>query len=59
MATAHPIVSTSEYDDTIDDYFTRPSDDDFHHQTFIYPEQQKSKSSPSKIKPRKNKRSGN
>jgi len=53
MATAQAIVNTSKYDDNIDDYFTRPTEDDFQPQTFIYPEQQKSKS-----KPRKTKRSG-
>jgi len=56
MATAQAIVNTSKYDDNIDDYFTRPTEDDFQQQTFIYPEQQKSKTT--KSKPRKTKRSG-
>jgi hypothetical protein len=59
MATAQAIVNTSKYDDNIDDYFTRPTEDDFQQQqTFIYPEQQKSKTTITKSKPRKNKRSG-
>jgi hypothetical protein len=54
MANAQPIVSTSEYDDN---YFPRSTEDDFQQQqTFIYPEQQKSKTT--KTKSRKNKRSG-
>jgi hypothetical protein len=57
MANAQPLVSTSEYDDN---YFTRSTDDDFQQQqqTFLYPEQQKSKTIVTKSKPRKNKRSG-
>ncbi len=64
MATTQPIVSTSEYDDNIDDYFSRTNKDDFQQQTFIYPEQQqqqqhqKTKTTITKSKPRKNKRSG-
>ncbi|CAF1525918.1 unnamed protein product [Adineta steineri] len=63
MATAQAIVNTSKYDDNIDDYFTRPNEDhDFQQQTFIYPEQQKSKvtnNNNKSSKPRKNKRSDN
>ncbi len=59
MATTQPIVSTSEYDEAIDDYFPRTNKDDFSSPTFIYPEQQiKSKTTMTKSKPRKNKRSG-
>ncbi len=60
MATTQPIVSTSEYDDNIDDYFPRTNKDDFQQQAFIYSEQtsSKTKSSNTKSKPRKNKRSG-
>ncbi len=61
METTQPIVSTSEYDDNIDDYFSRPNKDDFQQPTFIYPEQQqqqKTKTTITKSKPRKNKRSG-
>jgi hypothetical protein len=59
MATTQPMVSTSEYDDNIDDYFIRTNKDDFQQQTFIYPEQQqKTKTTTTKSKPRKNKRSG-
>jgi hypothetical protein len=62
MATTQPIVSTSEYDDNIDDYFSRTNKDDFQQQTFIYPEQQQQQHKPrqpiTKSKPRKNKRSG-
>ncbi len=59
MATTQPMVSTSEYDDNIDDYFIRTNKDDFQQQTFIYPEQQqKTKTTITKSKPRKNKRSG-
>ena len=59
MATAQAIVSTSKYDDHLDDYFTRPSDDEFQQQTYIYSEQQKPKvTTTTKSKPRKNKRSG-
>ncbi|CAF2464060.1 unnamed protein product [Rotaria sp. Silwood2] len=51
-------VSTSKYDD--DEYFTQSNEDDFHQQTFIYPEQHKSKATvTTKSKPRKNKRSDN
>jgi len=58
MATAQAIVNPSKYDDNIDDYFTRPIEDDFQQQTFIYPDQQKSKATLTKSKPRKTKRSG-
>jgi hypothetical protein len=58
MATAQAIVNPSKYDDNIDDYFTRPIEDDFQQQTFIYPDQQKSKTTLTKSKPRKTKRSG-
>ncbi len=59
MATTQPIVSTSEYDDNIDDYFPRTNKDDFQQPTFLYPEQQsKPKTNITKSKPRKNKRSG-
>ncbi|CAF1176207.1 unnamed protein product [Adineta ricciae] len=60
MATAQAIVSTSKYDDHLDDYFTRPSEDEFQQQTYIYSEQQKPKvTTTTKSKPRKNKRSDN
>jgi hypothetical protein len=59
MATTQPIVSTSEYDDNIDDYFSRTNKDVFQQPTFIYSEQQsKSKPTITKSKSRKNKRSG-
>lgn len=62
MASTQPIVSTSEYDENIDDYFSRSTKDDFQQQTFLYPEQQQplssSKTKSIKTKPRKNKRSG-
>ena len=53
MATAQSIVNTSEYDDNIDNYFTRTNEDNFQQQIFIYPEQEKSKTT--KTKQRKNK----
>ena len=55
------MVSTSEYEETIDEYFPRPcaeADDDFQQPPFIFTDQKKSKVSSSKSKPRKNKRSG-
>lgn len=63
MASTQPIVSTSEYDENIDDYFSRSTKDNFQQQTFLYPEQQQqplssSKTKSTKTKPRKNKRSG-
>ena len=60
MATTQPIVSTSEYEENMDDYFPSTSKDDFQHaSTYLYAEQQsKSKSTVNKSKPRKNKRSG-
>ena len=58
MASTQPIVSTSEYDENMDDYFSRTTKDDFQPQTFIYSEPSKSKSTITKSKPRKNKRSG-
>ena len=61
MATAQPMVSTSEYEETIDEYFPRPcaeADDDFQQPPFVFTDQKKSKVSSSKSKPRKNKRSG-
>ncbi|CAF4511156.1 unnamed protein product, partial [Rotaria magnacalcarata] len=60
MATTQSIVPTSKYDvdDRIDDYFAQSTEDDFQQQTFIYPEQQKMKSTTTnKSKSRKNKRS--
>jgi hypothetical protein len=36
MATAQPTVSTSDYDEPINDYFPRASNDDFQSQTFLY-----------------------
>ncbi|CAF3428217.1 unnamed protein product [Rotaria socialis] len=62
MATTQSIVPISKYDvdDRIDDYFAQSTEDDFQQQTFIYPEQQKMKSTTAnKSKARKNKRSDN
>ena len=63
MATSQPIVSTSEYEENMDDYFSSTAKDDIQQQqqqqAFLYSEpQSKSKSTVTKSKPRKNKRSG-
>lgn len=60
MASTQPIVSTSEYEENMDDYFPSTSKDEFQATSaYLYADQQsKAKSTVTKSKPRKNKRSG-